>query len=378
MGVLSVFANDSPSNSAVKLPIIDVTDRVFVPIAADKEFSHAWVGQIVEDSHGFLWFGTRDLLVRYDGYQIRRYSPGSAGANGVFVQECCRYALFADRSGKIWIGASDSVYRYDSQNEQFTTPPIAPEKLQGLVRGINQDRAGTMWLATSRGLTRYKPENGEAAQLVHKEGDRTTLGSNFVRATLETKDGTFWVATNSTLDILDRQTGRVTQHFLLRNPLQKAASTGNPYLRLLEDRKGTVWIASARDGLAFVDRRRQSLTFISLATGRDIEPGAWAILEDRKGALWVGTEYGLIRLDLDRKQLYGIATIRQIQTACPLTGSWRCSKIAKVVSSWALPTPGWLDSPLIRPRFGVTGALTGLRAFSERTTSSSHMRTPMA
>ena len=303
MGVLSVSAKDTPSNSAVKLPIIDVTDRVFVPISAEKELSHAWVGQIAEDSQGFLWFATRDNLVRYDGYQIRRYNPGSAGANGVFVQECCRYSLFRDRSGRIWIGASDSAYRYDSENEQFTILPFAPHKVQGLVRGINQDRAGTMWLSTSRGLTRYNPENGETSQLVHNEGDPATLGSNFVRATLEAKDGTFWVATNTTLDIFDRQTGRVTQHFSLRNPVQKAASTGNPYVRLLEDRTGTVWIASARDGLAFIDRRRKTLTFVSLATGRDIEPGAWAILEDRRGALWVGSDYGLMRLDLDRKQL---------------------------------------------------------------------------
>jgi ligand-binding sensor domain-containing protein/signal transduction histidine kinase len=301
--VLSVSAKDAWANSAVKLPIIDVTDRVFVPIAAEKELTHAWVGQIVEDSQGYLWFSTRDSLVRYDGHQIRRYSPGSTGSNGIFVQECCRYALFRDHSGKIWIGAADSVYRYDAEHEQFTTVPIASEKLQGLVRGIDQDRAGTMWLATSRGLTGYNPENGKTIRLVHAENNPATLGSNFVRATLEATDGTFWVATNTTLDILDRQTGQATKHFFLRNPLQKSASTGNPFVRLLEDRSGTIWIASARDGLAFVDRQRKALTFISLASGENIEPGAWAILQDRKGALWVGTEYGLIRLDGDRKQL---------------------------------------------------------------------------
>ena len=300
---MSVSARDTRPNSAVKLPIIDVTDRVFVPIAAEKELAHAWVGQIVQGGQGFLWFSTRDSLVRYDGHQIHRYSPGSAGANGIFVQECCRYALFRDHAGKIWIGAADSAYRYDSEHEQFTTLPIASEKLQGLVRGIDQDRAGTMWFATSRGLTRYNPANGETARLVHAENDPASLGSNFVRATLEATDGTFWVATNTTLDILDRQTGRVTGHFFLRNPLQKSVSTGNAFVRLLEDRSGTIWIASARDGLGFVDRQRKALTFISLASAGNIELGAWAILEDRKGALWVGTEYGLIRLDGDRKQL---------------------------------------------------------------------------
>jgi ligand-binding sensor domain-containing protein len=307
MGVLSVsapvLAKDTPPNSAVKLPIIDVTDRVFVPIAAEKELAHAWVGQIVQGGQGFLWFSTRDSLIRYDGHQIRRYTPGSEGADGIFVQECCRYALFQDHSGKIWIGAADSVYQYDPEQEQFTTLPIASEKLQGLVRGIDQDRGGTMWLATSRGLTRYNPANGEPARLVHVENNPATLGSNFVRATLEARDGTFWVATNTTLDILDRQTGRATGHLVLRNPLQKPASTGNPFVRLLEDRSGTIWIASARDGLAFLDRQRKALTFISLASAGSIEPGAWAILEDRKGALWVGTEYGLIRMDGDRKQL---------------------------------------------------------------------------
>jgi ligand-binding sensor domain-containing protein/signal transduction histidine kinase len=303
LGILSVSAKDARPNSAVRLPIIDVTDRVFVPIAGEKELAHAWVGQIVQGSQGLLWFSTRDSLIRYDGHQIRRYTPGSAGANGIFVQECCRYALFRDHSGKLWIGAADSVYEYDPEHERFTTPPIMPGKLQGLVRGIDQDRAGTIWLASSRGLTSYNPASGETARLVHAENNPATLGSNFVRATLEARDGTFWVATNTTLDILDRQTGRATEHFFLRSPLQKSASTGNPYVRLLEDRSGTIWIASSRDGLAFLDRQRKALTFVSLAGSGNIEPGAWAILEDRNGALWVGTEYGLMRLDGDRKQL---------------------------------------------------------------------------
>jgi ligand-binding sensor domain-containing protein/signal transduction histidine kinase len=314
LGILPLYAKDQPSNVGIRLPISDATDRVFIPISAGKETSRAWVGQIVDDNQGFLWFGTRDGLDRYDGYQVRPYGlhPSGGDDGAIFFQDCClgvsllpgmaRYALFRDHSGKIWIGADESLYQYDSKTERFSRLPFAPGELQGLVRNVNQDRTGMIWLATSRGLIRYNPANGETAHFLHNDGDSATLSSHQVRATLETKDGTFWVATNVSVDILDRQTGRVTEHLPLRNPLQNPTSIGNPYVRLLEDRSGTVWIASARDGLAFVDRPRSNLTFLALASGSDPEPGAWAILEDRYGALWVGTERGLLKLERDRQR----------------------------------------------------------------------------
>jgi ligand-binding sensor domain-containing protein/signal transduction histidine kinase len=313
LGVCSLSAKDQLPNAGIRLPISDAIDRVFVPISAGKEISHAWVGQIVDDDQGFLWFGTTDGLDRYDGHQVRPFSPVPNGADGLaFLSDCClgatlipgmaRFALLKDRSGKIWIGADESLYKYDPETERFSHLPFAPGLLQGLVRNVNQDRAGMIWLSTSRGLIQYNPANGETARFQHNDSESATLSNNFVRATLETKDGTFWVATNASVDIFDRQTGRVTQHLSLRNPLQNPTSTGNPYVRLLEDHSGIVWIASARDGIAFVDRQRTKLTFLTPASGSDLEPGAWAILEDRHGALWIGTEHGLLQLDRDRER----------------------------------------------------------------------------
>ncbi|RZU35204.1 ligand-binding sensor domain-containing protein [Edaphobacter modestus] len=300
-GDLSLYA-DSPPSNVVTLPIQDSTDRVFVPISAGKETSHEWVGQILEDKQGFLWFSTRDGLDRYDGYQIQHYSPDPKDPiTGVFVQKCCRYALYRDHAGKIWIGANESISEYDPETERFTHLPLPSGKLQGLVRNVSQDKGGIIWLASRRGLTRYNPVNGETARFLHNENDAGTLSSNFVRSSLETRDGTFWVATNESVDVFDRRTGRVTEHLPLRNPHQNQASTRNPYVRLLEDHSGVVWIASPRDGLAFIDPQHKKLTFVSLASGSEPQPGAWAIIEDRYGVLWVGTDRGLFQLDCARK-----------------------------------------------------------------------------
>ena len=300
---VSLGAQNPPTTDGKKLPIRASTDRVFVPISAGKEPSHAWVGQIVEDRLGFLWFGTRDGLDRFDGYEVRHYSGElSGGENDVFVQECCRYSLFRGRKGAVWIGGDEALYRYDPDTERFQRMQLKHSDLQGLIRNINQDKFGTFWLSASKGLTRYDPENGATTRFSHHDNDPTSLGTNFVRATLETAEGAFWVATNMSVDLFDRVTGKVQEHFPLRNPLRSDTTTGNAYVRLLQDHTGVVWVASARDGLAFIDRAKNKLTFLSLTNEPGFECGAWAILEDEFGALWVGTEHGLLSLDRNRNQ----------------------------------------------------------------------------
>src|SRR5450631_3009434 len=137
LAVCWLSAKDQLANCGIKLPISDATDRVFFPISAGKEASHAWVGQIAEDNQGFLWFATRDGLDRYDGYQLRPHSPVPSGAeDAVFFRDCCRsasltpgvarYVLFKDRSGKIWIGADESLYQYDPKTEGISHLQFAP------------------------------------------------------------------------------------------------------------------------------------------------------------------------------------------------------------------------------------------------------------
>src|SRR5579864_8765712 len=81
---------DRAPNTSIRLPIAEANDRTFVPISAGSEMSHAWVGQITGDNLGFIWFATRDGLLRYDGYQVRPYYPYSNGArSGDEFEVCC-------------------------------------------------------------------------------------------------------------------------------------------------------------------------------------------------------------------------------------------------------------------------------------------------
>src|SRR5580658_3124471 len=313
IGASTLPAAEKASNTNIRVPIADANDRTFVPISAGSEMSHAWVGQITGDNLGFIWFATRDGLLRYDGYQVRPYDPYSNGARGSGEFEVCcptvslipgmsRYSLLKDTSGKIWIGGDASLHQYDAQTDRIRALRL-PEEPQGFVRNIYRDRQGFIWLGTSHGLVRFDERTGETKDFLHADGDAETLSSNQVRATLESGDGAFWVATNSNVDLLDRRTGKVSRRLSLRNPLQKPPTIGNPYVRLLEDQSGTIWVASARDGLAFVTPNRTALTFVDLNSPLKPEPGVWALLQDHNGAIWIGSELGLRQLDRERKAL---------------------------------------------------------------------------
>src|SRR5262245_40926122 len=76
------------------------------------------VQAIVQDQHGFMWFGTDQGLARYDGYRVLVYQhqasqPGSLSNDNVT-------ALVDDPAGQMWVGTSGGLDRFDPQADTFS------------------------------------------------------------------------------------------------------------------------------------------------------------------------------------------------------------------------------------------------------------------
>src|ERR1700744_2119739 len=73
---------------------------------------------ILRDKQGFMWFGTRDGLNRYDGYDFDVYKnipedPQSLSRN--FVT-----SIIEDRNGDIWVGTwGGGLDRFDMEKRHF-------------------------------------------------------------------------------------------------------------------------------------------------------------------------------------------------------------------------------------------------------------------
>jgi len=300
-GLLTAFCSSAVSaelhrsSQSMRLPVVDGEDIRFTQVQTEQSRIQGEVNHIVQDDQGFLWFGTSDGLRRYDGYSFRDYRHDPKDPNS--ISGATVYALFKDRSGRLWVGSDAFLDMFDPATEKFThfSGP-GTTGIEGLVLDIRQDQKGMLWIASYHGLYRVDPATWHTVHYRHEPDNPSTLSSNLLKATLEEKDGTFWVATERGIDLFDRETGKVTRHFSLMNGVEPLR------MSLFQDHTGVLWaIFSSKNGLAKVDRAANEVTQYLFSDELGQNTGVDSVCEDTDGNMWLGTgSSGLLKLDRDR------------------------------------------------------------------------------
>src|SRR5687768_1661823 len=74
----------------------------FKRIGIEQGLSNSTIESISQDKRGFMWFGTRDGLNRFDGYQmtVYRYHPRDSTS---ISDNYIRY-IHSDKEGNLWVG----------------------------------------------------------------------------------------------------------------------------------------------------------------------------------------------------------------------------------------------------------------------------------
>lgn len=90
----------------------------FKHISNEQGLSNSTIETIFQDSRGFIWFGTRDGLNRFDGYQmmVYRYNANDSASISDNYIRC----LYEDGNHVLWIGTINGLNRYDVQTNRFT------------------------------------------------------------------------------------------------------------------------------------------------------------------------------------------------------------------------------------------------------------------
>ena len=237
------------------LPPIIGQNLTFEHLTINQELSNNTVYAITEDRDGFMWFGSRDGLNKYDGYEFTVYKADfddslTLSSNNI-------QSLFTHPNGDLWIGLrAGGLCIFDRTTQQFRVNPFSgqvfPDWGVTSVQAIFLDSKGYIWLGTStQGVVRIDPKG-------------TTL---------------------EYFGMEDTPPGRRLQN--------------NACFSFVEDADHNVWMGTAGDQIHCYLRQKDSIAVVGgdPEAGFDIYSYTKALLY-KDGVLWIGTEgNGLIQYD---------------------------------------------------------------------------------
>ncbi len=205
-----------------------------------------------QSRNGYLWFGTLNGLVRFDGKRYKNYfsnyaDPKSPADNTIFD-------ITEDKNGDLWFaGFYHGATRYNQHTGVFKKYPVLSKDnfpYYGIYR-IFSDSQGNLWFATAgRGLARYIFEK-DNFEFFYPEPDKPKDGSvrgyNYVTDITEDKKNKniLWITGFHGLFLFDKLTKAFT-HFTSDVTASQPDILFND---VEQDNKGRLWLGTWGSGL---------------------------------------------------------------------------------------------------------------------------------
>ena len=281
---------------------IDASPLILEHLTPSDGLPQGTVFATLQDSQGFVWLGTEDGLVRYDGQTLVRYahSPSVAGGlPGNFI-----YQIIEDAHHDLWIAIKDAgVARWNRDKDSFTVfrhNSANPRSLASdAARAVMLDAHGRVWIGTSdAGIDVLDPATGSIEHLRHDPANANSLIDDRIFTLTLDRSGSVWIGTEAGLDRRQNERGAF-DHFRHWSDDPHSLS-GDQISRVLEDRTGGLWVATYDGGLNRMDRDGRVVQVFRHDPQRKTSlsnDDVRALLEDQVGHLWVGTVDGLNLLD---------------------------------------------------------------------------------
>ncbi|MCF3109184.1 response regulator [Niabella sp. CC-SYL272] len=265
-------------------PLLRAQQLLFKNYSVRNGMSSNTVWNILQDDQGYIWFGTKNGLNRFDGYNFKIYQvrEDRDHADNSLIHSICRMS-----STTFWVGTEEGLYSFDLSREKFSRIAFAK---QDLIFDILRSSNGETWVATrSNGVYRFDPRSGKVHNYRAMPGG---LSLNQVRKLVEDARGNIWMGTfGEGIDVLNPATNRFVHH-------KAAAGAGclssNFILSLYKDREGNVWAGTLSGGLnKWVAQEQHFQVFRTGGSGSISDDIVRAVYQPLSGQVYVATEKGL-------------------------------------------------------------------------------------
>ena len=312
----------------------------FNHIETSAGLSESNVHCILQDSKGFMWFGTEDGLDKYDGYKITVYKNDPTNKNTISNNKIID--IIEDANGDLWIATwGGGLNKYDRSKDAFThfmNDPKNPNSISNdflnhlalddngniwispdgagisifnreknsfkrysdidkdniieLPSVIYKDSHHNMWVGTiNKGLFLFDAQKKTFINFKHNDKDAQSLSGNNITSIYEDSKHRLWVGTNGDgLNLFDRQTGKCIS---FQHDEKDAASICDDVIfAITEDNNGKIWLGTENQGISVLDPETAKCTNYGYSdlSATDLNSNSInCVYKDNNGNIWIGT-----------------------------------------------------------------------------------------
>lgn len=246
------------------------------------------VNTILQDRTGFMWFGTKDGLNRYDGLSFRKFKYDRADKNSIgnnYILD-----LYEDVEGNIWVGTDVGLYIYYPEKDlfepfkQISTENTTVDYAAAMIVG---DKNGDIWITAERqGIFHYNLQTKELKNYTFK--DFPFLTSN-VHCVVFDNSGTAWIYGNGLFYSKDRFQ---TIHPFVSSDGGKVFE-GDPIMKVLLGAYNCFYVASVGGGIREVNAGTGKVRDLLLTDEQGEKIWCRELMAFSDDELWIGCESGI-------------------------------------------------------------------------------------
>lgn len=245
------------------------------------------VSTILQDRDGFMWFGTKDGLNRYDGVSFKVFKMEPNGLGNNFIT-----ALYEDKRGNLWIGTDAGLYIYYSIEgviKPFDLKSNRGTSIERSVIDIVGDNKDNVWIAVNgQGLFSYDNQSSTLANYIISEGKNATR--------LFWDGDRCWVGFwNDNLYYSD-DCFRTLQPFA--SDRGEEVFKGDIINKIIRGPYNRLYIGAAKGGLKEISLSTRQVRTLLAKDERGDDIYVREITPCSEGELWVGTESGIFIYNL--------------------------------------------------------------------------------
>jgi ligand-binding sensor domain-containing protein/signal transduction histidine kinase/DNA-binding response OmpR family regulator len=283
-------------NSAQNISYSGLKERITFQ-SLPSNFEYNGIRCILKDYKGYMWFGTADGLVRFDG--INSYVYEHDPDDSTSIRHNNINALVEDSAKRLWIGTSKGLNLYNREQDNFISVGNLSSNVNRLndnyISSLCADKDTLLWVGTyGDGVNVYHPEKQIIYNYPFNIDDPNSLSSDNITCITVDNNNKVWIGTQNGLNLFSKESVGF-RHFYAEesNP---ASLSNNNITSLAIDSEGSLWIGSRGGGLTKLSYQNGNFNFKRYAEksmpGSLSNNSVLSLIADNRDCLWIGTENG--------------------------------------------------------------------------------------